>query len=351
MRKLSIWLTGLALIATACSSGSATNNASDSQTIRLITHGSFVISESVIHSFEQQSGHTVEIFKVGDTGTMLSQAILSADNPVGDVMFGVDNTYLGRALDADIFVSYVSDGLADVPNEFIADHRVTPIDFGDVCLNYDIDGLAERGIDPPSSLRDLTSNTYTGLLVVEHPGISSPGLAFMLATIAEFGEDGAYDWLDYWADLRANGVHVDSDWESAYYGSFSGGSGAGDRPIVVSYASSPPAEVFFSDPMPAEAPTGVIEAGCYRQIEYAGIVAGTNVQSAAEELIDFMLDLEFQEDIPLNMFVFPANRNAALPSVFIEFTSVPEDPAALPTATINANRDRWIEEWIEVVTG
>jgi thiamine transport system substrate-binding protein len=347
MRKFGIALVALVVMTTGC--GEDTPEDSGPQTIRLVTHDSFYLSEGTLAAFEAETGHTVEHLEAGDAGTMVNQAVLTKDNPVADVMFGIDNTFLGRALDEDLFEEYESPGLVDVPDSLELDTRVTPIDFGDVCLNYDIPGLAGMGLQPPSTLRDLTDPEYAGLLVVEHPGTSSPGLAFLLATIATFGEEGDYPWQSFWSDLVANDVLVTAGWEDAYYGSFSGGSGGGDRPIVVSYASSPPAEVIYADPPVTEAPTGVVLAGCFRQIEFAGILAGTPVPNAARQLVDFMLELTFQEDIPLNMFVFPANEKAELPDEFVRYTRIPDEPAVVAPAEIDANRSRWIEEWIEVV--
>jgi thiamine transport system substrate-binding protein len=251
--------------------------------------------------------------------------------------------------DEGILQPYESSLLGSVPEDLQLDpdHRATPIDFGDVCLNFDRAALTASEV--PTSLLDLVDETLRGKLVVENPATSSPGLAFLLATIAEFGEDGGYTWKDYWADLRDNDVTVTAGWSEAYEVRFSGGYGAGDLPLVVSYASSPPAEVLFSEDPITEAPTGVIEAGCFRQIEFAGILTNAPNPELAGKFIDFMLDLEFQEDIPLNMFVFPANREAALPDVFIEHTIVPENPATLDPAAIDANRQRWIEEWDAVM--
>ena len=345
---LGIAAAALALAAAACADEAPQEEGP--QTIRLVTHDSFSLSGETLAQFEEQTGHTVEHLEAGDAGAMVNQAVLTKDNPIGDVMFGVDNTFLGRALEEGLFEEYVSPYLADVPDALKLDARVTPIDFGDVCLNYDIAGLAERGLAPPAGLRDLTRPEYAGLLVVQHPGTSSPGLAFLLSTVAAFGEEGGYTWRDYWADLAANDVLVAAGWEDAYYGSFSGGSGGGDRPIVVSYASSPPAEVIFADPPVDEAPTAVVLDGCFRQIEFAGILAGTPAPKAARQLIDFMLGLAFQEDIPLNMFVFPANEKAALPDEFVQYTEIPDNPAALAPEEIDANRSRWIEEWTEAVT-
>ncbi|NNF68921.1 MAG: thiamine ABC transporter substrate-binding protein [Acidimicrobiia bacterium] len=331
----------LALVAAACGS----NAAAAPDEIVLVTHDSFAISEDVRDAMETAVGLPVRIVQAGDAGAMVNQAILTKDNPLGDVLYGIDNTFLTRALEEDLFREYRSPLLDSVPSELDLDHHVTPIDVGDVCLNYDREVLGD--IQP--SLRDLTGSEFAGQLVVQNPATSSPGLSFLLATVAEFGETGDYTWIDFWADLRANDVKVDSGWEQAYYGSFSGGAGEGDRPLVVSYASSPPAEVIFGDPT-APAPTGVIEAGCFRQIEFAGILAGSNGGEYAEALVDFMLDLQFQEDIPLTMFVFPANEDAALPPEFVEHTVVPANPARMDPDEIEANRDRWITEWTEVVT-
>jgi thiamine transport system substrate-binding protein len=226
------------------------------------------------------------------------------------------------------------------------------VDFGDVCLNYDKGWFAERGLSPPEDLADLVKPEFRSLTVVENPPTSSPGLAFLLATVGRFGESGEYTWLDYWAELRANDVLVVEGWEDAYWGQFTYGSqGEGDRPIVVSYASSPPVEVFFAEESFDEAPTAAIIADkcCFRQIEFVGILKGGQNRDLAEAWVDFMLGKTFQEDIPLHMFVFPANQTAALPDVFVEFAAVPEHPAFVDYALIEANREAWIEAWTEVV--
>jgi thiamine transport system substrate-binding protein len=275
---------------------------------------------------------------------MVNQALLTAGNPVADVLFGVDTTLLSRALAGDVFVPYVSPAIGLIPEAFIVDDRVTPIDFGDVCLNYDRTAFGE--LPPPATLHDLADPRYAGMLVVEDPSISSPGLAFLLATVAEFGEEGEYTWKDYWTDLRANDVLVASDWGTAYYGHFSG-AGDGDRPVVVSYASSPGAELVFTDPPPAEPSTATLTSGCFRQVEYAGILRGTTRRGAAEELIDFLLTREFQEDVPGSMFVYPVRPDAALP---VWLGEAPPPPAAtVEPARIEANRERWLAEWTRLV--
>jgi thiamine transport system substrate-binding protein len=225
------------------------------------------------------------------------------------------------------------------------DHRVTPVDVGDVCLNYDGAWFDEHDVPVPEDLADLTDEAYAGRLAVMNPATSSPGLAFLLATVERFGEDG---YLDFWAALRDNDVVVTDGWSSAYYDEFSG-SGGGDRPLVVSYASSPPAEVYFADEELDEAPTGVIEASCFRQIEFVGILATTEFEQEAQQLVDFLLSETFQEDIPLRMFVFPVNEDAELPELFEEHAVVPDEPFELDPETIGEHRDDWIAAWTETV--
>jgi thiamine transport system substrate-binding protein len=326
----------------------------DPVTLTVVTHDSFNVSEDVLAKFEEESGIKVEILRSGDAGAMVNQAILSRENPLGDVLYGVDNTFLSRALDAGIFVPYESPALKDVPDEFQLDeeHRVTPVDFGDVCLNYDTRYFEENKLAIPESLMDLTKPEYKSLLTVENPATSSPGLAFLLATVAEFGTTDDYTYFNFWDDLVKNDVYVSDDWSDAYYTQFSGSSGSqGMRPLVVSYASSPPVEVYFMETPPETAPTGSIVADgtCFRQIEFVGILTGTEKQEAAQKFVDFMLSLEFQEDMPLQMFVYPVNKDAKLPEIFTQYSSIPEKPAILDAAEIDANRETWINEWTQTV--
>ncbi len=331
----------LIILLTACSREPAT--------LRFMTHDSFEISEDILTQFETDTGIKVEIFKSGDAGKMVNEAILAKDAPLADVMFGVDNTFLSRALDNNIFLAYESPELANIPDTLELDnqHRALPVDFGDVCLNYDKAWFTENSMEPPQSLEQLAEAQYASLTVVENPATSSPGLAFLLATISHFGEDG---YVAFWQKMADNGVTVAAGWEDAYYGQFSAASD-GDRPIVVSYASSPPAEVYFAEQPMSEAPTAAItsDGSCFRQIEFIGILAGTEHEEEAQQLVDFMLSRPFQEDIPLNMFVFPANETAVLPDVFSQHSTIPTNPAQLDPATIADNRATWIETWTRTV--
>ncbi len=336
-------LLALVLITTACSDSSEPSV----DQLTLMTHDSFALSEGVLEQFTAETGITVNVLNSGDAGAMLSQAFLTKDNPIADVIFGVDNTFLSRALEEGIFVEYDSELLDTVPAELVVDPRVTPIDFGDVCVNYD--RAAFTDVPAPETLLDLVDPRYKDMLVVQDPASSSPGLAFLLATIGTFGETGDYTWQDYWADLRDNGVLVASGWTEAYTAEFTAGGGGGNRPIVVSYASSPAVGVYFTDPPPSEAPTVSLLDGCFRQVEYAGIVDGTADEVAAGMLIDHLLSVPVQEDIPLNMFVFPANSEAVLPQVFTDFSPIPVAPAEVAVETIEQNRETWINEWTDIL--
>ncbi|MBP7686378.1 MAG: thiamine ABC transporter substrate-binding protein [Thermoflexales bacterium] len=322
----------------------------ESRTLTILTHESFALSDSVLQQFEAANNVKVQFIKQGDAGQALNRAILTKDTPEADVLFGVDNTLMSRALEAGILDSYKPAALSTIAAEFQLDPdgRLTPIDFGDVCLNIDKAYFAQKNLPLPQSLKDLTDAKYKDLLVVENPTGSSPGLAFMLATVAAFGENG---WLDYWVALKQNGVKVVEDWNTAYYTEFSGSSGKGPRPIVVSYASSPPAEVVFADPPIDQPPTESIVAPhtCFRQIEFAGIIKGTKNRDLVEKWLDFMLSVSYQEDLPLNQFVYPINPQAKLPDVFAKWSKIADQPANLAPDAIAKNRDKWIEDWTNTV--
>jgi len=318
--------------------------------LTVMTHDSFNASEDVIAEFESLYNVKVNFLLSGDAGSLVNQAILTKDQPVADVLYGVDNTFLTRALQEEIFEPYRSPHLDAIPDQFELDpdYNVLPVDYGDVCINYDKAYFEEHGLALPSSLEELTDPRYKGLLVVENPATSSPGLAFLLATIAEYGEEG---YLDYWQRLKENGVIVVNDWETAYYSNFSGSSGRGPQPMVVSYGTSPAAEVIFAEKALEEAPTASLVGDnmCFRQIEFVGILKGTDNRRLAENFVDYMLDVRFQEDIPLNMFVFPVNQKAKLPEEFSKYIQVPEKPASLPLEQITERREEWISAWRELM--
>jgi thiamine transport system substrate-binding protein len=360
-RAIAATITAVAMLLAACggdddsatgpatSASAQTTAAPRTGSITLVTYDSWADDlDKVLADFTAETGYAVKVLKAGDTGTMVNKAVLSSGNPEGDVMFGVDNTFLSAAVDAKVFEPYTAKGLDSVPAALTASvpgGEATPIDYGDVCINVDTAWFDDHELAPPADLDALTDPAYKGLLVVENPASSSPGLAFLLATIVKYGDAG---WVDYWKRLRANGVDVVDTWDDAYYGKFSGG-GDGDKPIVVSYASSPPAEVVFADPPIDKATTASVDSTCFRQVEFAGVLRGTKHAEAARQLVDFLLAERFQSALPLNLFVFPADSDVALPKVFTDNTRVPEHPATMDPATIAQNRAAWLATWTDTV--
>nr|WP_202478043.1 thiamine ABC transporter substrate-binding protein [Streptomyces sp. SID5470] len=337
----------------ACGSSSDDSKSSGSKTVTLVSHDSWAVSKSVLADFEKKSGYQVKVLEDGDAGQAVNKAILTKDNPQGDVFFGVDNTLLSRALDNGLFQSYEAKGADRIKAEYRVDqdkHRVTPIDSGDICVNYDKAWFAEHKLQPPTSYDDLVKPAYKNLLVTENASISSPGLGFLLGSAAKYGDDG---WQGYWKKLKANGVKVVDGWEQAYNEEFSGSAGGkkakADRPLVVSYASSPPAEVIYADPKPKTAPTGVAQGTCFRQIEYAGLLSNAKNTKGGKAFLDFLLTKEFQQDMPLNMFVYPVVDGAPVPAEFTEYGPQAKDPETMDPEKIADNRDDWVKSWTSLV--
>ncbi|MFB8029945.1 MULTISPECIES: thiamine ABC transporter substrate binding subunit [unclassified Streptomyces] len=324
-----------------------------STTVTLVSHDSFNASDAVLKAFTKETGYRVKVLKSGDAGAALNQEILTKGSPRGDVFFGVDNTLLSRALDNGLFTPYEAKGLdrVEAGAQLDADrHRVTPVDTGDICVNYDKKYFADKKLDPPNSFDDLLKPAYKNLLVTENAATSSPGLGFLLGTVATYGETG---YQDYWKKLKDNGVKTVDGWEQAYNDEFSGSAGGkkakADRPLVVSYASSPPVEVLYADPQPTEAPTGVATGTCFRQTEFAGLLDGARNEAGGKALLDFLISKQFQEDMPLNMFVNPVAEDAKLPELFTKFGATVDKPATVAPEKIAKNREQWVQSWSSLV--
>jgi len=349
MKRTLILVSSFLLLLTACASPATAAQPAGPQTLTIMTHDSFAVSTEVVTAFEQANDARLVFLKSGDAGAMLNKAILTKDAPLADLLYGVDNTYLSRALDAGIFDAYASPVLKNIPDTFKLDasNRALPVDYGDVCINYDKAYFADKNLPVPQSLEDLTKPEYKNLLVMENPSTSSTGLAFLLATIAHYSDK----FTDYWRALKENGVVVVDGWETAYYTNFSASSGKGPQPLVVSYGSSPAAEVVFAEKPLDDSPTASILGpdACFRQIEFVGILKGTQHRALAEKFADFMLSQQFQEDMPLQMFVYPVNPNAKLPDAFVKYAQAPEQSATLSPDEIAANRDEWIQAWSDAV--
>lgn len=332
----------VALLTAGCTL--ASSNGNTASTVTLVTHDSWAAPQQLLDAFQQQTGIRLQIIKKGDAGALTTTLVLTKASPIGDLAYGVDSTLASRALSEGVFESYTSPEADRGPQRYAVDseHRLSAVDLGDVCLNVDTGWFTQRNIPVPTGYEDLTDAKYRDLLVVEDPATSSPGLAFLLGTIAKYGEPG---WRDYWAKLKDNGVKTDSGWEEAYSQDFSGSSGKGSRPIVVSYASSPAAEV-GEDGKPR---TKALLDTCYRQVEYAGVLAGTKQADKAHKVIDFLLSQQFQSSVPENMYVYPTRQGVNLPAGWAQVAPSAPNPATLPGDRVRGGREQWIQQWRSLV--
>jgi thiamine transport system substrate-binding protein len=352
----------IGLIATSCSSSkpsvavdsapateptSVAQAGTDTNTVRLLAYDSFTPPKDVFDDFTKETGVKVEVLLKGDTGTMLNTAILSKDTPIADVIWGVDSTFLSRAVDSNLLRPH---GLKDLPlDPSLVPSKgadvVIPVDKSDVCINADTRQVPNgAGL----TLDDLTNADNKGRLVVENPATSGPGMAFFLATVAKFGENG---WQEYWKKLAANDVKVVSGWTEAWETEFSG-AGAGKRPLVVSYSNSPAAFVLFgADPAATTTPIAIMEQSCIAVAEYAGLLANTENPNAAK-LLDFLVSERFQRELATNLFVYPSRTGVAPPEIYTRLGVKPAaKPLTIDPAQVQAMRDVWIEEWTKIVLG
>jgi thiamine transport system substrate-binding protein len=347
---------GLLPALAACGSGDRAPGAdvgssATSGTVTLVTHDSWAVSKEVLAAFEKQSGLTVKQVPAGDAGTLANQTVLTKDSPLGDVVYGIDNTFASRVVDAGVLARYKPAGLSASASRYVVgDGALTPVDLGDVCLNTDVTWFEKHGLAEPTTLADVAEPQYKDLAVVENPASSSPGMAFLLATIGAFGDSGynGQGWQKYWSDLKANGVKVDDSWEDAYYADFSGGGEKGTRPIVVSYSTSPAYTVTKDG---SATTTRALLGTCFRQVEYTGVLRGAKNPDGAKKLVDFLVSQPFQADIPGQMYMYPADSSVKLPVEWTKFAPLADEPFAVDPADVAEHRDAWIDQWTQTVTG
>ncbi|QZY29397.1 thiamine ABC transporter substrate-binding protein [Nocardioides coralli] len=313
----------------------------------LVTHESFSLPKPLVRQFERESGFDLEIRPAGDAGALTTKLALTSDNPTGDVAFGVDNTFASRALDEGVFADLdvdLPEGAGDFVVPADGGERMAPVDHGHVCVNVDVTWFEERGLTPPTSLDDLTDPAYEGLFVTPSALSSSPGLAFLMTTVAAYGEA----WPDYWRELLGNGTKVVDGWSDAYYTDFTQGGGDGSRPVVLSYDSSPA----FTVPKGTDtSTTRALLDTCFRQVEYAGVLAGADNPEGGRALVEFLLGEDVQAALPESMYVFPVRDGVDLPPAWAEHAEQPEDPFTLDPAEIAAEREGWLEQWRDLATG
>lgn len=340
-------LSAALLLAPALSHCTTTTLAQTPTQLRLLTHSSFDLPKELLAGFEQQHGVKLQIVKAGDAGEMVNKLILTRARPIADLVFGIDNTLLPRAQAAGVFEAYTGPA-AQRAAAVNLDAGVVPVDYGYVNLNVDKAWFANKGLALPASLADLTKPAYTKLLVVPNPATSSPGQAFLLATIAGLGEAEAFDW---WARMRTNGMKVVKGWSEAYYTEFS--RNGGTRPIVVGYTSSPAAEVFYSKEAISESPTAnlFLEGGVFRQVEGVALVKGGNpaAREAASQFIEFLRSAPVQQALQTTMWVFPAEAGAPRVEVMQRYAVEPSRFDALTQPLTPLQAKAWLQRWSRTV--
>ena len=329
---------GMLAVAGCSLSSSSDDETSGSKQVVVATHESWAVPKSVLKEFTKQTGYVVKVQPDGDAGELTNKLVLTKSSPLADMVYGIDNTFVSRAADEGVLADYAPDqdpGAAYEPQDEALAKLVTPVDYSDVCVNVDDKWFDAKGIDPPATFEDLTKPAYRDLTVSPAPTTSSTGLSFLLATVARFGEDG---WQDYWKRLSDNGLKVTSGWSDAYEVDFTAGGGGGDRPIVVSYASSPP----FAPT------TSALLDTCFRQVEYAAVLKGAENPEGAQAFIDFMVGRSFQKALPDNMYVYPVDSSVELPTSWRDLAPTADKPWSVPEASIAEHRDAWLRDWQDV---
>ncbi|HET9501334.1 MAG TPA: thiamine ABC transporter substrate-binding protein [Marmoricola sp.] len=333
---------------TGCSALGGPSDDTSSKTVVVATHDSWNMPKKLLEEFEQDSGLTVKIQPQGDAGQLTNKLVLTKDNPIADMQYGVDNTFASRAIDNGVLQEA---GVHTDPSvdRFRLDgdgrDQLVPIDYSDVCVNVDDTWFARHHLAPPTSFDDLTKPAYKGLFVTPGASSSSPGMAFLVATIGKYGDQ----WPSYWRKLMANDTLITSGWTDAYEVDFTAGGGKnGTRPIVLSYSSSPP----FTIPEGKQRPTtSALLDTCFRQVEYAGVLAGAKNPDGARKFLEFMTEHDFQSALPENMYVYPVLEDAEVPPDWSKWAPPSPHPYRVPAAEIDANRSRWLTTWRDIATG
>jgi thiamine transport system substrate-binding protein len=351
-RTLSTAFLGLSALALSTSAWAQTSPASPTVALRVLTHSSFDLPKPLLAQFEKEAGVKLQIVKAGDAGEMVNKLILTRAKPVADVVYGIDNTLLSRAQGAGVLQAYEGPAAQRKAVAAMAEGAdsagLVPVDYGYVNLNIDKAWFASKGLALPRSLADLAQPAYARLLVVPNPATSSPGQAFLFATIAGLGEEGAFAW---WAQMRGNGVKVVKGWTEAYYTDFS--RNGGTRPIVVSYASSPAAEVFYSKEKITESPTAnlFLKGGVFRQVEGVALVKGGNPAAleAGGQFIEFLRSAPVQTALQTSMWMYPAEAGAARADVLQQHATEPSTFDNPTAEQMQLKAKAWVQRWTKTV--
>jgi thiamine transport system substrate-binding protein len=290
----------------------------------------------IVEHFEIEYNVTATLERFQDTGAVYNQVWVERSNPQADVVIGLDNTYVGRALEGQLFQAYRPEGADRIREDIILDpeYRLTPFDWGHIVLNYDSEALP----DPPSTWEELLDPRLRESIVLMNPATSSPGRNFLLLTIAEHGEDG---YLDFWEQIRPNILTITAGWSEGY-GLYT----QGEAPIALSYETSPAYHIEYEDTTRYK--NLILDGKGYGQVEVAGITSGAPNLANAKRLMDFILTNRFQQEIPLNQFMYPAVDGVALPAAFEQLEKA-DETVFIPVDRVDANFEQWLSDWQAVM--
>ncbi|NLR73871.1 MULTISPECIES: thiamine ABC transporter substrate-binding protein [Leeia] len=315
--------------------------------LRVLSHSSFSVNKQKLAEFEQKNGVKVSIIKAGDAGEMLNKLILTKSAPIADVVYGIDNLLLAKAQSAGVLERYTAPTSANVRSFKLGD-ALTPVDYGWVMLNVDKAYVAQHKLALPKTLEDLTQPAYKGMLVVENPATSSTGLAFLAATVNHFGEQKA--WA-FWEKLRDNDLKITQGWTEAYEKEFS--RNGGKRPFVVSYQTSPAAELFYSEGKLKEPPTDnlYLPGSRFMQVEGVALVKGGKEAALGKAFIAFLQSEGVQQELPTSMWMFPVLQTVKLDDSY-RFAQAPQGSNKNEQPVVSQNAQQlqdWVARWTRIM--
>jgi len=322
----------------------------------ILTYDASGLSDELLSDFTATTGYEINLIKTGDVGSILNIMAQTKDAPQADLMLGLDNTFLAQAIQMGLLQSHMSNHgeLLDSVKISYSGGLATPFDHGYVCLNYDsavVDGV---NMSVPTSLWNLTEEEWKGKVAIPSPLSSSPGRAFLTATVDYFANDvdNGTDYTDWWYEMEGNDLIITSGWSEAYETHYSGGYGPwtdghiGDANIVVSYCHSPGVEAFFGGNYTNSVALNLPRAS-FHQVEYTGIIAGAGDAQAAAAFIDYLLSEEVNANMPTQNSMYSVLKGQDLPETdgYRHHALIPEQPAEVTPTEIAEGLEDWLVEW------
>ena len=348
-------------------SGCIGNEEQDNELV-IITYDVLALTDDMIQQFENESGLSVTLVKLDDAGSILDYLIQNEGTENIDLAIGLDNTYLQTAINRGVLTEHQANILSasSSQNTPISEAALlpysgslaVPFDMGYVCLNYDTSIVDGENMTVPTNLWNLTEEEWRGKVAIPSPISSSPGRAFMLATLDYFSysEDSSDSFKQWWSAMEENDVIVTSGWTEAYETHYTGGYGEwtegyiGDAHITVSYCHSPGVESWYNENWTKSASLDLPQSSFF-QVEYATAVTGGNVE-AASEFIDYLLSEQVNSQMPEQNLMYSVLEGEDLPTAngYRYHSTVPSEPAEISMQEIAENMESWLQQWNSAMT-